>query len=293
MRYCKIYTVLLLSIIYGCTVQLRDETEIQLFPTKIDINEWDIDTPPYEMTDEEKMKDTRKKLFDEYHVNNVYRTIYSGGDQKTKITYDIVTAKTPLDAYSLMRRIRVKNEIYDSKTDSYISNKSVLMSRGKYIIDIWSEYEYKNCREEMHAALQFLLERTVQEKIPVEAIALVKNGDGPVLYRNPMKELYDAENFYWGTIPDDENTTVIYWIKNDEISASRLYDKILKSQKGIVTESMSVRSFYYRKDDKYFVFVQKSFIVLGVLNINSQGEGNKTAMNLINRIYQATSIYNE
>jgi hypothetical protein len=292
MRCRNIYSILFLFMICGCAIQLRDETELQLFPTKIDINEWNIEIPPTEMSAEEKLKDSRSKLFEEYHVQNVYRAIYSGGDRKTKITYDIITTETSLDAYSLMRRFCTNIETYDSRTESYISNISVLMSRGKCVVDIRYESEYENSREELHKAIQFVQERTVQETIPGEAAALVRNGEGPVLYRNPMKELYDEENYFWGTVIADEKTTVIYWIKDDKISASRLYDKILKSQRGIVVESMSVRSFYYRKDDKYFVFVQKDFVVLGVLAINKQGVGNKTAMSMINCIYEASLKYN-
>jgi len=275
--------------ISGCTSQLREEPELQLFPTKIDINKWDMETPPEELLAEKIVNDPRKKLFEEYHVLNFYRATYSGGEGKADITYDVIIAETPLDAYSLMRRIRTSIDIYDPETDSYLNNRSVLMSRGKFIIEIRADNEYESIRDDMRSVTQFLQQKTGKKIIPGEAIAFVKKGDGPVLYRNPIKEFYDSENFYLGNISDDEKTMVLYWIKDDENTASSLYDKILKSQRGIVTESSSVRSFYYIKDDKYFVFVQKEHLVLGVLYVKSQGDGKKTAMNLINRIYDVST----
>jgi hypothetical protein len=254
---------------------LKEDSIMNCFPTSIDIQGWNMTSPPHEIPTESFLKGKNRFLSKEYTTDIIVSAEYERVDENAEILFEIWHTKSPLDAYTIAKRYSMaENMEYDKDADIYISDTVACFSKGNYFLLIEISSRYITSKGELSKAARFASER-IQASGTIPRYASVFGRD-IVFFRNPKDDFRGFHDFFEGTIAlQGKEYHAAYFIRDTADSAESDFTEIQKKSTGaVITDFSDIRSFFTRSpSDRFFVYYLQRNIVVCVFDVTSINDG--------------------
>ena len=191
--------LLLAAAISGCSsFGIRDDLDLDLFPTKMDIPSLDVSVMVYDATG--KISDSR---FSAAPVLRIHSAVYVPSGQQCAIQLYTMRTADPLHAYALLSAFRSETCLYVPVIDAYMSGTEGVLRRGNLCVYVYASTKYPMSATDISDILSFAAnhEKNPGESIPVPASAL-SSKEIPLKYSfGPLETLYGLDCVFYGKSP--------------------------------------------------------------------------------------------
>jgi hypothetical protein len=266
----------------GCSLfMVRDEPELDCFPTSVDFQQWMVREHPADVNVLETGSASDKALALEYDADKFYTALYEHKEEVAEIKFEVWHCVQPIDAWALASRFGSNNKAI--KDDEIWSSPVFACSaKGNYVFRISSNAEYLISQVELRKAVLF-----ARNKIKTQdfKITFIPEGiENVQFFRIGTGSASGFKDIFTGSISVDKEKVDIFWHTNaDEQSAAKEYSNLMERTKGVTVVDYSGEKRMFFRDSKGFTAViQKDTYLAGVTGQVSSRQALLFASSLMN-----------
>jgi hypothetical protein len=260
---------------------VRDELELDCFPTSVDFQQWMMREHPVEVKVLESGSASEKALAQEYGADKFYTALYEHKEEVAEIRFDVWHCTQIIDAWALAGRFGLINKAA-KKDEIWSSPVFACSAKGNYIIRISSNAEYLISEAELKKAIIFAKSRIKTQDfntsfIPddIENVQFFRKGTGLTA---------GYKDIFTGSILVEKDKVEVFWYAAaDNQSALSEYTHFMERTQGVTAADYSGEKRVFFKDSQgYTAVIQKDKYIGGVTGQVSSKQALMNAAYLMN-----------
>jgi len=250
---------------FGCSLfMIRDELELDCFPTSVDFQQWMVREHPVEVKVLESGDASDKALALEYGADKFYTAQYEHKDEIAVIKFDVWHCSQPIDAWAIAGRLG-SNAKADKNDEIWSTPVFACSSKGNYVFRISSNSEYLTSQVELTNAIHFAKNRIKAKDFKTAFIP--ENISNVQFFRNGSRVFTGYKDFFTGSISIENEKVVVFWFEAANYqSALTEYNRFMERTRGITAVDYSGEKRVFFKDSQgYTAVIHKEKYIGGVV----------------------------